>query len=69
MDSTADSRSSGHTMKLTKRQQRTARKLVLPMIAVALMIAMMSLGSSGRPRPAALGALDAPAQAVGAVVR
>jgi hypothetical protein len=39
-------------MTITRRQRRTARKLVLPLIAVGLMTVMMAL-HSGSARPSA----------------
>jgi len=35
-------------MKLTKRQHRKAKKLVLPLIAIAMMATMMSMEASSR---------------------
>jgi hypothetical protein len=36
-------------MKLSKRRQRTARKLVLPLIAVGIMMTMMYIDSRHAP--------------------
>ena len=38
-------------MKLTKRRQRTAKKLVLPLIALAMMATMMFTASGRSPTP------------------
>jgi len=42
-------------MKLSRRQQRTARKLVLPLLAIGLMTAMMYLDASNRPSSSSSG--------------
>jgi hypothetical protein len=39
-------------MTITRRQKRTARKLVLPLIALGMMTAMMAMHSGSSPRPA-----------------
>jgi hypothetical protein len=35
-------------MKLTKRQQRSVRKLILPLVAIAMMATVMSMEASRR---------------------
>jgi hypothetical protein len=38
-----------HAMKITTRRKRTARKLVLPLIAISMMCTAMYLGSGTAP--------------------
>ena len=38
-------------MKITTRRKRTARKLVLPLIAISMMCTAMYLGSGNAPHP------------------
>ena len=38
---------------MTKTRKRTAKKLVLPLIAIGMMSLMMYLDSANRPRPMA----------------
>jgi len=62
LDSAAVSRSSGSIrMKSTTRRQRTAKKLLLPLIAIGTMTIMMAWDSTHRPHPT--GASRAPAAA------
>ncbi len=51
LDTTRVSRSSGLMKPVARR--RVARKLVLPLVALGMMISAMYLGSAGRPHPAA----------------
>ncbi len=41
----------GHLSGMTKRQQRTAKKLVLPLVAMAMLTTMMAVASVSHARP------------------
>jgi hypothetical protein len=56
-------------MTITKRRQRTAKKLILPMIAVGLMAAMMYLHRPHQASASAPGAPAAPSAPVGSPAR